>query len=584
MAKQSVEEIKRLSDGLRGQIEATLQADASHFEEAEYQLLKFHGTYQQDDRDIRTERRKQKLDKLWSFMVRSKMPGGRLTADQYLAHDRLAEDIGNKDMRLTTRQGIQLHGILMGGLKEVIATIKNCGLTTLGACGDVVRNTMGPAAPIDDVAHRDAQLLTEELTEMFLPHTTSYADLWLNGEKLDLNGSSNGNDEGQPDHEPIYGKTYLPRKFKIGIGIPPRNDADIFSQDIGLVPHLAEDGDSVAGYSIFVGGGFGMTHGMVKTRPVLAKPLGYASRETVIEVCTAVVGVQREYGNRSDRKLSRLKYLVENSGIKWFRNAVETRLGRKLDDVREVRFETVADSLGWHEQGNGKLYRGVHVAQGRIEDNDSVRYRSAFRDIAQKYGVPMIVTGNTNLIIADIDPGQKQAIETELQAHGIPNEEAFTDLRKVAHACVALPTCGLSLSESERVFGTVLNQIDEILFGLGLEHEPLLVRMTGCPNGCARPYNSDIAFVGRGPAKYAMYVGGSSRGDRLAGLYKKVVMFDDIADEVRPLLEDFSENREAGESFTDYWGRTQPQGQAPDPEQFHVELAERAKTLSGGCI
>jgi len=578
MAKQSVEEIKKMSDGLRGRIEATLKADESHFEDAEYQLLKFHGTYQQDDRDIRAERRKQKLDKLWSFMVRSKMPGGRITARQYLAHDKLAEEIGNKDMRLTTRQGIQLHGILIGGLKEVISTIKNSGLTTLGACGDVVRNTMGPSSPIKDVAHLDAQLLSEELTEVFLPHTSSYAELWLDGEKLDLNGDA------ERDAEPIYGKVYLPRKFKIAIGIPPRNDADIFSNDIGLVPELDESGEKVAGYSVFVGGGFGMTHGMVKTRPVLAKPLGYATRDNIIETCKAIVDVQREYGNRNDRKLSRLKYTVENAGIDWFRNAVEQRLGQKLEPVRDIRFETVSDALGWHEQGDGKLFRGVHVAQGRIEDNDNVRYRSAFRDIAEKYDLPMIVTGNTNLIIADIDPAQKQDIETELQAHGIPNEEAFTDLRKTAHACVALPTCGLSLSESERVFGTVLNKIDEILFSLGLEHEPLLVRMTGCPNGCARPYNSDIAFVGRGPKKYAMYVGGSSRGDRLAGLFKKVVMFDDIPDEVRPLLEDFSENRNEGESFTDYWGRTQPQGEAPDPEQFHVELAERAKTTSGGCI
>ncbi len=577
MAKQSVEDTKRLSDGLRGQIEAVLKSDASHFDEPEYQLLKFHGSYQQDDRDLRSERRKQKLDKAWSFMVRSKMPGGRITADQYLKHDDIAGRLANGTLRLTTRQGIQLHGVLKGGLKEVIATIKNSGLTTLGACGDVVRNTMGPATPIKDFAHADAQALTEELTQVFLPRTTGYADIWLDGEKLNLDDNS------ERDEDPIYGKLFLPRKFKFAIGIPPRNDADVLVNDVALISH-SESGDKVDGYTVCIGGGGGMTHGKEETRPALGQPLCYAPRDKVVEICKAIVQVQREYGNRNDRRMARLKYVVLNNGINWFRNATEQRLDFKLEPAKPFHFDTVADQLGWHEQGDGKLFRGVHVAQGRIEDNDNVRYRSAFRDIAKKYALPMIVTGNTNLIIADIDPGQKQLIDTELQAHGIPNEEAFTNLRKTAHACVALPTCGLALAEAERVFGTTLNQIDEILFDLGLEHEPLLVRMTGCPNGCARPYNADISFVGRGPAKYAMYIGGSSRGDRIVGLYKKVVTFDEIAGEVREILEDFAKNRNDGESFTDYWGRTQPQGEAPGCEHFHVELAERAKTMSGGCI
>jgi sulfite reductase beta subunit-like hemoprotein len=296
-------------------------------------------------------------------------------------------------------------------------------------------------------------------------------------------------------------------------------------------------------------------------------------------VVKTIVQVQREYGNRKDRKLSRLKYLVENTSRPWFRNAILERLnhGVTLHPMKEMTFDTVSDQLGWHEQGDGKLFRCIHVAQGRIENPaDGPRYRAAFRALSEKIGAPMIVTPNCNLIVADIEPAQREQVDAILEENQVPREAAFTAARQVAHACVALPTCGLSLSESERVFGDVLDKVDDILRDLGLEQEPLLIRMTGCPNGCARPYNSDIAFVGRAPKKYAMYVGGSHRGDRLAGLHTKVVEFDDIPGVVRSLLEDFAKNRNEGESFTDYWGRTQELGPEPDPMQFHVELEERS--------
>jgi sulfite reductase beta subunit-like hemoprotein len=570
MSKLSVEEIKAQSRALRGRIVETMESGVTHFEEEEYQLMKFHGSYQQDDRDLRSERRKQDLDKAWSFMVRSKMPGGRLTAEQYLMHDDLAEKLGNRNMRLTTRQGIQLHGILMGSLKEVISSVVGSGLTTWGACGDVVRNTMGPASPIDDAAHRDCQILAEELSRTFLAKSTAYSEIWLDGEKLALDAAGDVPDE-------IYGTEMLPRKFKIGIAIPPRNDVDIFSQDVGMAPVM--EGGQVAGYNVWVGGGFGMTHGMENTRPVLAKPLGFVARAHVVGAVKAVVLTQRAHGNREDRKQSRLKYLIENRGIDWMREQVAQRMdaGSAIEPLRPMTWTTVSDQIGWHEQGDGRLFRCVHVPQGRIEDcADGRHFRAAFRELAESLGLSSVVTPNANLIWCNIDPAQRGAVDAVLEKHGVPNEAEFTAARQVGHACVALPTCGLSLAESERVFGELLDSIDDILRDLGLASEPLLVRMTGCPNGCARPYNADFAFVGRAPKKYAMYVGGSHRGDRLAGLYQKSVGFDDIPAAMRTILESFARDRSPGETFTDYWGRTQELGPEPDPMQFHLELTERA--------
>jgi len=573
MAKQSVEDIKKESRGLRGKIVETINSGADHFEDAEYQLMKFHGSYQQDDRDVRSERRKQKLDKAWSFMIRSKMPGGRLSPEQYVAHDNIADSVGCGNMRLTTRQGIQLHGVLIGNLQTVIKTVVDSGLTTSGACGDVVRNTMGPASPIKDSVHADCQKLTEELTQTFLATTKAYYDIWLDGEKLPMTEG----DPSEDPEDPIYGKEYLPRKFKIGIAVPPRNDVDIFTNDIGMVPHVV-DGE-VAGYSIWIGGGFGMTHGMEVTRPHLAKPLAYAERGDVIDVVKAIVQVQKENGNRENRKLARLKHVVMDNGIPWFLGEVRKIVGDgvALEDVKEVTFDTVGDQLGWHEQGDGNYFRGVHVPQGRVENIEGgALYKNAFRLLAEKMGLSSIVTPNCNMIFSDISESQRAEVDKILADHNIPGGEDFSTMRQMAHACVALPTCGLALSESERVLGGLLDSVDDILNDLDLEEEQLLVRMTGCPNGCARPYNADFAFVGRGPNKYAMYVGGSHRGDRLAGLYKKVVMFDDIPAEMREILEDFVKNREAGETFTDFWGRTRQAGEEPDSSHFHVELEERA--------
>ncbi|MBE2286505.1 MAG: NADPH-dependent assimilatory sulfite reductase hemoprotein subunit [Prosthecobacter sp.] len=591
MSKASVEDIKLESHGLRGQIAEEFADPAlSHISDESNVLLKHHGSYQQDNRDLRAQLSKEKKDKAWSFMIRSKMPGGRVTAKQWLIHDDLCtKAFGN--VRLTNRQGIQLHGVLKGGLKEVIHNVCHSGLSTMGACGDVVRNTMGPAAPVKDAVHADTQKLTEEISQRFLWRSQAYADIWLDGEKLEpdwikdpeVNPAVREATKAPEGDDPIYGKVYLPRKFKIGVAIQPCNDVDVFSQDVGLVPHVVNG--EVEGYTITVGGGFGMSHGQLTTRPFLGQPLLYAKRANVVDAVEAVVTTQRDHGNRTERKNARLKYTVQSMGLDGFRAEVVRRLpGIETLPPKELHFDTVEDNLGWHEQGDGKLYCCVHVSMGRIVDRENgPQYRSCFAEIARTLDLPFIVTPNTNLIIAEVKPEQKAAVDAILAKHGVvhADEAGFTRARKVAHACVALPTCGLALSESERVLPGFMDKIDESLRQLGLADEPILFRMTGCPNGCGRPYNADFGFVGRAPNKYAMFVGGSIRGDRLAGLEFKSLTGDEIPVKVRAILEEFKAGRNEGEIFADWFSRTRTTGEAPTPEQFHIELAERAAKLAG---
>lgn len=563
----NVEEIKKNSRFLRGTIAEELTKDTSHFEESDYQLLKFHGTYQQDDRDLRVELRKQKKERAYMFMVRSKVPAGQLTPEQYLAHDRAASEIGNGTLRITSRQDFQLHGVLKTNLKECIAGLNRSGITTSGACGDVVRNVMAPASPLATPSHRDAVRLAHELKTVFTAETRAYTELWLDGERIELDGNGE-------DSEPLYGTTYLPRKFKISIAIPPRNDVDIYTHDIGLVPF--EEGGGVKGYTVLVGGGFGMTHGKGETHPALAKPLFYIERERVTEACKAIVLTQRDYGNRENRKRARMKYLIEERGLEWFRGEVLSRMESPVQpqEPKELVWTTVSDMLGWHEQGDGKWFLCVWVPEGRIKDTEEAKYKSCFRDLLNTFGFPVRLTPNCNIIFQDIDPSQREAVDNFLAEYGIPKPESLTEVRRQGMACVSLPTCGLGLAESERVFQQVLDEIDKILYELGLEKEQILIRMTGCPNGCARPYNADIAFVGKSPGKYVYFLGGSSGGERLASVEEKMISLEDIPSLVRTQLERFVKERQDGETFSRYWGRTHPNGGAK-PEQFHVERAAR---------
>lgn len=589
MSKASVEEIKLQSAGLRGQLaEQFADTSSPNIPEDSNILLKHHGSYQQDNRDVRAQRSKEKLEKDWSFMIRSKMPGGRISAKQWLIHDDLCtKAMGN--MRLTNRQGIQLHGVLKGNLREVIQNVCRSGLTTMGACGDVVRNTMGPAAPLADAVHQDTQRLSEEISQRFLWRSSAYADIWLDGERIDpawidapeVDPKVRAMTAAAEGEDPIYGKIYLPRKFKIGIAIEPNNDTDIYSQDVGLVPFVV--GGAVEGYTITVGGGFGMSHGQLSTRPFLGQPLLYVKRAHVVDAIEAIVTTQRDHGNRTERKNARLKYTVQTMGLDGFRAEVQRRLpGIVTEAPKTLRFDSVEDQLGWHDQGDGRFYCGVYVSMGRVVDvPQGSQYRSAFAKIARELQLPFIVTPNANLIIADISPELRPKVEALLASHGLHCGETLTRASRVAHACVALPTCGLALSESERALPGFMQQIDGILRELGLEEDALLIRMTGCPNGCGRPYNADIGFVGRAPNKWAMFVGGSIRGNQLAGLQIKSIVGENIAGEVRQLLVAYKDERQAGEIFADWFARTRTRGEEPVPEQFHVELAERAARLAG---
>lgn len=565
--KLNVEEIKERSRGLRGHIAEKLAEGGTHFDEEGLQLLKYHGTYQQDDRDLRIERKRAGEEKAWQFMVRSKIPGGDISVEQYLAHDRMADDLGNGSIRLTNRQGIQMHGILFGSLKDCIRRINDSGLTTRGACGDIVRNTMATAVPVRNGVIEEVQRFAAEISTTFFARGHAYSEIWLDGEKV----------TDEPD-DAFYGKHYLPRKYKIGIAVPPWNDIDVFTQDTGLIPEVADG--KITGYTIYVGGGFGMSFGQTQTHPALSKPLLHVAAENALEALKAVVSVQRDFGRRDDRKQARLKYLIRDKGIEWFHERVLERIDFPVEPPREVHFDSVEDVLGWHEQGDGRFFYGLWIPEGRIRDHEDVRLRAAMREVCARFAPGIRITPNCNIYLYDLSEADKAPLEELLAAHGARPPEQLTRARRVAHACVALPTCGLALSESERVFGGVMEKMDAILDELGLREEPILFRMSGCPNGCPRPFNADIGFVGRAPGKYAFFVGGSHRGDRLAGLMEKTVTLDELPGRVRPYLEDFAKNRRPGETFTDYFGRTGTPGEAPSAEQFHIELKERHERLA----
>ncbi len=566
MSTKNIEELKAESHGLRGQIAEALAAGGTHFADDDATLLKFHGTYQQDDRDLRAERKKAGLEKAWSFMVRSKIAGGDLSIPQYLAHDRMADELGNGSIRLTNRQGIQMHGVLFGSLKDCIRRINESGLTTKGACGDIVRNTMATAIPLKSGVIEEVQRFAQEISETFYATSHGYSEIWLDAERIT---------EEPPD--PFYGQHYLPRKYKIGVAVPPFNDIDVFTQDTGLIPEVVAG--EVQGYTIYVGGGFGMSHGQKQTQPLLSKPLLYVSKENALEALKAVVSVQRDFGRRDDRKQARLKYLIRDRGVDWFRERVQERIDFPIEPPKPVQLESVEDRLGWHPQGDGRFFYGLWIPEGRIRDTESVRTRSAIRAICEQLSPRLRITPNCNLYFYDLPAEAHSRLIGLLQEFRVPQPETLTRAHRVAHACVALPTCGLALAESERVFEPLMQRFDEILRELGLADEPILIRMSGCPNGCPRPYNADIAFVGRAPGKYALYLGGSYRGDRLAGLAAKSVAYEELVETVRPYLEDFARHRLPGETFTDFFGRTQEHGEAPDSEQFHVELAERKARL-----
>jgi sulfite reductase (ferredoxin) len=538
-----VEAMKANSRQLRGSITDELAKDSDHFSDADKNLLKFHGTYQQEDRDARKARRKEGVGKHFMFMVRCKIPGGKLTAEQYLAVDDLAGQYSYGTLRFTSRQGIQLHGVLKSNLHATIKGINDCLLTTLGACGDVERNVMCCPAAFDPV-RKKLQLWANRIAEHLAPRSGGYHEIWLNGEK-----------QTQPpgEEEPIYGKVYLPRKFKTGLGIPYDNCVDIFAQDLGFLAQV--QGEEITGYNVLVGGGMGMTHGNASTFPFIGRPICWIEPEAVVETAEAVVKLFRDHGNRGDRKRARIKYLVHDWGVERFRAELAKYLPFPALLPTPIEITGVDLHLGWHPQGDGCWFLGISIENGRVKDAGDLRLRTGLRKIIDRFRPKLSITPQQDLLLRDLDISAKPEIERLLAEHGIAGEERIPLVQKYSMACPAIPTCALAISEAERTLPGIVDELEVLIRELGLEQEKISVRMTGCPNGCVRPYQSDIGIVGRSGAKYTVFVGGHHLGTRLNFLLKDLVPQSEIVPLLAPLLREYKSDRQASEGFGDFCQR-----------------------------
>ena len=571
-AKRSpVEGIKENSRLLRGTIPLELVQDTDHFNEDSKQLLKFHGTYQQDDRDARKQRTKEDPGKHYMFMVRCKIPGGKMTAAQYLALDDLAGEYANGTIRITSRQGIQLHGVLKHDLKAAIAGINQCLLTTLGACGDVERNVMATPAPIASPLHRQLQETAARLAAHFAPRTGAYHEIWLDGEEVSgARARERGNAERgsaecgsapalprsrapNAEVEPIYGKLYLPRKFKTGLAFPEDNSIDIYAQDLGLLAIV--ENQAIIGYNVLVGGGMGMTHGNANTFPHLARPICYVPADQVEQTAEAVVRLFRDHGNRGDRKRARIKYLVHDWGVEKFRTVLAGYVPFPLAMPHPVEVSANPLHLGWHPQGDGKYFYGISVENGRIKDEGVFRLRGCLRLLVENYRPEIRLTPVQDILLCDLPASACADIERTLLEFGVTPPDKLSVGQKHSMACPAIPTCGLAITESERVMPGIIDRLEVELERLGLVQEKISVRMTGCPNGCARPYQSDIGLVGRSGDKFMVFVGGNILGNRLNFELCDLVPLDHIVPLLVPLLENFKLARQPGEGFGDFCQR-----------------------------
>ncbi len=520
-----VEAIKEASHALRGSIAASLEAGGTHFNGDDAQLLKFHGIYQQEDRDARKTRREAELERAYQFMLRTRVPGGVLTATQYLTEDELAQRLGDGTLRITTRQGLQLHGLLKGELRRVIRSMTDVLLSSLAACGDVNRNVMACPQVPRSAAHEEAQRLAQELARHFTPATGAYHEIWIDGERIET-------PELEPEPvDPIYGATYLPRKFKMAVAVPPDNCVDAYTQDLAFVAQVCDE--EITGYTVLVGGGMGMTHNKAATFPRLATPLAFVRPDEAVAVAEAVVTMQRDHGDRTNRKHARLKYLVEERGIEWVRSEVERRLGYTLQPSRAIHFEDVDDHLGWSEQPDGRWSLGIHVLSGRINDASTVRLRTGLRCVIAAFRPSIRLTGQQNILLQDIGAQDRPTIDALLRGHGVETDPRMLGMRRDALACPAIPTCGLAVAEAERALPALLDEIEALVDELGLRDRRISIRMTGCPNGCARPYMGDIGIVGRSKDLYDIYTGGDFTNTRLSTLYRASVPRSEIVATLR---------------------------------------------------
>ena len=555
--------IKDRSDYLRGTIaEGLSDLSTGGISADDQQLLKFHGSYQQDDRDSRSARRKHKLEKAFSFMIRIRVPGGVSTPEQWIEVDRMATEYANDTIKLTTRQAYQLHGIIKSNLKRTIREINEAALDTIAACGDVNRNVMCNANPDASALHAEILHVSKELSDHLTPATGAYHEIWLDGEKVESS---------MHQEEPIYGKHYLPRKFKIAVAVPPNNDVDVYANDLSFIAIMGSDG--LEGFNVAVGGGMGMTHGQEETYPRVADVIGFVAADKVVDVAEKIVLVQRDHGDRYERKHARLKYTVDDHGVDGFRELVEQRLGYRLEDERPYEFTENGDRYGWSENEDGTANYTFYVPGGRVCDTDEARWRSGFLAIARMLDGEFRLTGNQNLVVARISKEQRPAVKQLINEYGLDAHEHHTGLRLHSLACVALPTCGLALAEAERHLPDVVTELEEVIEECGLRHDAITIRMTGCPNGCARPYIAEIAFVGRAPGKYNVYLGGGFSGQRLNKLYRASVKSEDIRELLEPIIRDYAESRKERESFGDFVIRMAYVKATTNGLDFHQDVA-----------
>lgn len=559
-----VERIKRESRFLRGTLEQSI-ADGltGGLSDDDNRLLKFHGSYQQDDRDLRNERSRQKLEPAYQFMIRVRAPGGVVTPEQWLVMDRLAREYANGSLRLTTRQAFQLHGVLKWNLKASIREINQALMDTLAACGDVNRNVMCNPNPYQSEIHGEVYEWSKRISEHLSPKTNAYHEIWLDGEKW---SDSRDNEENQ---EPIYGQVYLPRKFKIGVAVPPSNDVDVFSQDLGFIA-IIENGQLV-GFNVAVGGGMGMTYGDPMTYPQVARVIGFCPAERIIDVAEKVVTIQRDYGNRSTRKYARLKYTIDRRSIEWFVTELNERLGWSLEEARPYHFEHNGDRYGWVKGSNGKWHLTLFIQSGRIIDSGEQLLLTGLREIAKIHTGDFRLSPNQNLIIGNVTSQKKKKIEELIQKYGLTDGKHNSALRRSSIACVALPTCGLAMAEAERYLPSLLEKIEAILAEVGLLDEEIVIRMSGCPNGCARPALGEIAFIGKAPGKYNMYLGAGFAGDRLNKLYRENIGEAEILDTLRPIIHQYASERLEGEHFGDFVVRAGIVKKVASGQEYHDE-------------
>ncbi|HMO51552.1 MAG TPA: assimilatory sulfite reductase (NADPH) hemoprotein subunit [Kiritimatiellia bacterium] len=537
-----VERIKDASNYLRGTLVESLHNPLTGaLAEPDTQLCKFHGIYQQDDRDIRDERRKQKLEPHYQFMVRVRVPGGVCTPQQWLQVDRIANTWCNRTIRLTTRQAYQFHGIIKRDLKTTMAEINAALLDTIAACGDVNRNVMCNVNPEQSRLHEEVHEYTRRISEHLTPRTTAYHEIWLDKELVATS---------RKDEEPIYGKHYLPRKFKTAVAIPPSNDVDIFANDLGFIA-IAEH-DRLAGFNVTVGGGMGMTHGEPETYPRLADVLGFCPKEKTLQVAEEIVKIQRDFGDRTNRKHARFKYTIDDRGIDWLRFELNQRLGWNLEPPRPYIFEDSGDRYGWVEGQGGLWFHTLFIQNGRILDTDDYPMMTGLREIAKVHDGDFRLTGNQNLVIGRVSAKKKPAIDKLLKKYKLADTHHQTGLRLNSMACVAFPTCALAMAESERYLPTLLDKLDAVMKDAGLEHDPIVIRMTGCPNGCARPFLGEIGFVGKAPGKYNLYLGAGFFGQRLNKMYRENIGEEQILAELTPMIHRYAAEREPGEKFGDF--------------------------------